>query len=270
MRMVNLNTIIFHSNPYDTLVAPANAVLAAFSEGRLRQDNVTSIVMDALFGGAIDPNKRKGAIVEFLQPFITESIGTERAFDVTVRGGRDSRGKVIYYPQDSADVIIAKSLNHIIGGLQPGALTSSTRIWDGATGKFSDYGTQKDMSDEVIALLSGVRVEEAKPLSSVPFILTSYGKDKSNIRSKFSRKAYSARTTPEEKLGAFSQYVKESYDSQNKMYQIIEDATNLGIDERTLKKLFEKRLTKTETKALFRGVFKPPSYSKERDRDWET
>ena len=179
-----------YSNPYDTLVAPANAVLAAFSEGRLRQDNVTSIVMNALFGGAIDPNKRKGTITEFLQPFITESIGTERAFDVTVRGGRDSRGKVIYYPQDGADVIIAKSLNHILGGLSPGAVTSSTRIWDGATGRFSDYGTQKDMSDEVVALLSGVRVEEAKPLSSVPFILTSYGKDKSNIRSKFSRRAY--------------------------------------------------------------------------------
>jgi hypothetical protein len=251
-----------YSNPYDTLVAPANAILAAFSEGRLRQDNVTSIVMDALFGGAIDPNKRKGAITEFLQPFITESIGTERAFDVTVRGGRDSRGKVIYYPQDGADVIIAKSLNHILGGLSPGALTSSSRIWDGATGRFSDYGTQKDMSDEVVALLSGVRVEEAKPLASVPFILTSYGKDKSNIRSKFSRKAYSARTSAEEKLGAYSQYVVESYDSQNKMYQIIEDATNLGIDERTLKKLFEKRLTKTETRALFRGEFKPPAYSK--------
>ena len=252
-----------YSNPYDTLVAPANAVLAAFSEGRLRQDNVTSIVMDALFGGAIDPNKRKGAITEFLQPFITESIGTERAFDVTVRGGRDSRGRVIYYPQDGADVIIAKSLNHILGGLAPGALTSSSRIWDGATGRFSDYGTQKDMSDEVVALLSGVRVEEAKPLSSVPFILTSYGKDKSNIRSKFSRTAYSARTTPEEKLGAFSQYIIESYDSQNRMYQIIEDAQSLGIDDRTLKNLFEKRLTKTETRALFRGEFKPPTFSKD-------
>ena len=252
-----------YSNPYDTLVAPANAVLAAFSEGRLKKDNVTSIVMDALFGGAIDPNKRKGAITEFLQPFITESIGTERAFDVTVRGGRDSRGKVIYYPQDGADVIIAKSLNHILGGLSPGAVTSSARIWDGATGRFSDYGTQKDMSDEVVALFSGVRVEEAKPLASVPFILTSYNKDKSNMRSKFSRKAYSARTSPEEKLGAYSQYVVESYDSQNRMFQTIQDAQSLGIGERELKQLFEKRLTKTEIKALFRGEFKPPTYSKD-------
>jgi hypothetical protein len=253
-----------YSNPYDTLVAPANAVLAAFSEGRLNKDNVNDIVMNALFGGAVDPNQRKGAITEFLQPFITESIGTERAFDVTVRGGRDSRGKVIYYKDiDSADTIIAKSLNHILGGLSPGALTSSTRIWDGATGRFSDYGTQKDMSDEVVALLSGVRVEEAKPLSSVPFILTSYNKDKSSIRSKFSRKAYSARNTPEEKLGAFSQFIKESYDSQNKMFQVIQDAQNLGIDESELKEKFGKRLTKIEINSLFNGEFKPPSYSKD-------
>ena len=47
------------------------------------------------------------------------------------------------------------------------------------------------------------------------------------------------------------------------MFQIIEDATNLGIDERTLRKLFEKRLTKTETRSLFRGEFKPPAYSKD-------
>jgi hypothetical protein len=56
--------------------------------------------MDSMFGGAIDPNKRKGAIIEFLTPFISESIGTERAFDVTVRGGKTSEGKQIYFPQD--------------------------------------------------------------------------------------------------------------------------------------------------------------------------
>jgi len=54
-----------YSNPYDTLVAPANAILGHFSDGTLRKDNVSSIVMNSLFAGAIDPNKRKGAITEF-------------------------------------------------------------------------------------------------------------------------------------------------------------------------------------------------------------
>ena len=250
-----------YSNPYDSLVSPVNAILGAYNEGSLRKDNVSSIVMDSLFGGAIDPNKRKGAIVEFMTPFISESIGTERAFDVTVRGGRTSEGKRIYYPQDSADVIIGNSLKHILEGLQPGAVTSATRIWDGATGRFTDYGSQRDMADEVVALMSGVRVEDAKPLSSMPFILTSFNSDKKDIRSKFARKGYSARTTPEEKLAAYQVYLSESYDSQNKLFQTLENAKELGVTKNKLRKILEERLTKTDTKLLLKGIFKPPSYS---------
>ena len=250
-----------YSNPYDSLVAPVNGILNAFSEGRLRKDNVSTIVMDALFGGAIDPNKRKGAITEFITPFVTESIGTERAFDVTIRGGRDSNGKRIYFPNDDPSVIIANSLKHVFEGLTPGAVTSATRIWDGASGRFTDYGTQRDAVDEIVALMSGVRVEEAKPLTSFPFILTSFNNDKKNLRSKFSKKAYSARTSPEEKLGAFQQYILETYDSQNKMFQTLQNAETLGISKFKLKKLLEDRLTKSESKLLLKGVFKPPTFS---------
>jgi len=250
-----------YSNPYDSLVAPVNGIIGAFTEGRLREDNVMSIFMDSMFGGAIDPNKRKGAIIEFLTPFISESIGTERAFDVTVRGGKTSEGKQIYFPQDEPSVIIANSLKHIFGGLTPGAVTSFARIWDGATGRFTDYGTQRDGLDEVVALMSGVRVEDAKPLTSMPFILTSFNGDKKNMRSKFARNAYSARTGAEQKLGAYVQYMLESYESQNRLYITIENAKTLGISKNKLKKILEERLTKTEAKLLLKGIFKPPSYS---------
>ena len=250
-----------YSNPYDSLVAPVNAILSTYTEGRLKKDNVSSIVMDSLFGGAIDPNKRKGAITEFLTPFISESIGTERAFDVTVRGGKTSEGKQIYFPQDDPSVIIANSLKHVFGGLTPGAVTSATRIWDGATGRFTDYGTQRDGVDEIVALMSGVRVEDAKPLSSMPFILTSFNSDKKNMRSKFARKAYSARTSAEEKLGAYVQYTLENFDSQNKLYLTLKNAETLGVSKTKLRRILEERLTQTESKLLLKGIFKPPSYS---------
>ena len=250
-----------YSNPYDSLVAPVNAILSTYTEGRLKKDNVSSIVMDSLFGGAIDPNKRKGAITEFLTPFISESIGTERAFDVTVRGGKTSEGKQIYFPQDDPSVIIANSLKHVFGGLTPGAVTSATRIWDGATGRFTDYGTQRDGVDEIVALMSGVRVEDAKPLSSMPFILTSFNSDKKNMRSKFARKAYSARTSAEEKIGAYVQYTLENFDSQNKLYLTLKNAETLGVSKTKLRRILEERLTQTESKLLLKGIFKPPSYS---------
>jgi hypothetical protein len=253
-----------YTNPYDALVAPVNAVLGAFSDGRLRGDNTTSIILDSLFGGAVDPSQRKGAITEFISPFVTESIGTERAVDVTVRRGKDSRGKLIYDPKiDSIDTIIGKSINHIFGGLTPGAVTSAQRIWDGVTGQFTDYGTQRDAVDEFVALASGVRVEEAKPLSSMPFIITSYNKDKQNIRGRFAETAYSARAKPEEKLAAYKDFLLNTYDSQNRIFNVLNDAQALGVDRSKLRRLLEDRLTKTESQTLLGGKFKVPTYSEE-------
>ena len=115
-----------------------------------------------------------------------------------------------------------------------------------------------------MALMSGIRVEETKPLASMPFVLTSYNRDKQNIGSSFSKQAYSARTSTEEKLGAYSNYISQSFDSQNKMYQLIKDAEAMGIDDFELKKIFKERLTDSETRLLFNGIFRPPTYSKER------
>ena len=253
-----------YTNPYDALVSPVNGVLGAFSEGRLKGDNTTSIILNSLFGGAVDTSQRKGAITEFLSPFVTESIGTERAVDVTVRGGKDSRGKLIYDSRiDSIDVIISKSFNHLLGGLTPGAVTSAQRVWEGVTGKFTDYGTQRDAVDEFVALASGVRVEEAKPLTSIPFIVTSFNKDKQGIRSRFAETAYSAATTPEEKLAAYKDFIINTYNSQNKMSTVLEDAKTLGVDTGKLRELLEQRLTKTETQNLLSKKFKIPTYSEE-------
>jgi len=250
-----------YSNPYDSLVTPVNAIFNAVADGRLKQDSVDDIVMTALFGGIVGGEGKRGAITEFVSPFVTESIGTERAADVTLRRGRAADGKIVYYPNDTGSVKIAKSIDHVLGGLTPGAFTSAQRIWDGATGRFTDFGTARDTKAEIAALMSGVRIEEAKPLASMPFIMTSYNRDKQNIRSKFSRDAYSARTTPENKLAAFKTYALETFKSQNSLYQTIEDAKTLGVSRRKLQDILEDRVTKTEADSILRGRFKVPTYS---------
>ena len=252
-----------YSNPYDSLVRPFNAVIGAVADGTLNNKNADDIVMSALF---FDPlTKRPGALAEFFAPFMSESIGTERITDVTLRGGVTANGSVVYNPQDPIGVRINKSLNHIIGGLEPGAFTSARRVWEGATGTFTDAGTARNTLDEITALMSGIRVQEVKPLASMPFILSSYAKDKQNIGGKFSREAYNAANTPEQVLSAWKTYVMESYDSQTKMYQTYKDAKNLGVDEFELQTLIQDRLkNKTETSRLINGEFKVPNYSEER------
>ena len=251
-----------YSNPYDSLVRPFNAILGAFAEGSLNKDSVDQKILASLFGDPV--SKRPGALSEFFAPFVTESIGTERVFDLILRNGETRNGSKIWFPQDNLQTRIAKGIDHIMGGLAPGAYTQAARVWEGATGTFTDAGTARNTRDELLAMMSGIRVQEVKPLSSMPFILTSYNKDKQNVGSKFARTAYSAASTPEEKISAFKDYLLESFDSQQKMYTTLRDAENLGISTRELRSILEERLTKSDARLLLRGEFKPPAYSDER------
>ena len=251
-----------YSNPYDSLVRPFNAILGAFAEGSLNKDTVDQKLLTALFYDPI--SKRPGALMEFFSPFITESIGTERVFDLILRKGQTRNGSKIWFQQDDLQTRIAKGIDHIMGGLEPGAFTQASRVWQGATGQFTDAGTARNTKDELLAMMSGIRVQEVKPLSSMPFILTSYTKDRQNIGNKFSREAYSASNTPEQKLAAWKDYMMEAYDSQQKMYNTLNDAQSLGVSKREIRKILEERLTKSDTRLLLRGKFKAPAYSEGR------
>ena len=249
-----------YTNPYDSLLRPVNAILNAFADGSLNKDSVDKIVMNALFGNNV--SGRTGAIGEFFAPFVDESIGTERVFDVLLRGGIKREGGKVYYPQDDIQTILSKSIQHIAGGVVPGAVKSAQRIWEGATGKFTDAGTIRDMGTEFTAITTGVRIEDAKPLASMPFIVTSYNKDKQNVDRKFAEVAYRPSATVEERLGAYKTYLTEAYDSQNKMYQVLKDGATIGINEGDLKDIVQTRLNnKKETESLFNGTFKVPTYN---------
>lgn len=151
----------------------------------------------------------------------------------------------------------------MIGGIVPGGARSAQRIWEGATGKFTDAGTMRDMGAEFTALTTGIRIEDAKPLASMPFIVTSYNKDKQNIDRKFAETVYRPSSTAEKRLAAYRTYLLQSYDSQNRMYQTLKDGVTLGIDEADLKDIVGSRLNnKSETNLLFDGTYKVPTYNK--------
>jgi hypothetical protein len=96
----------------------------------------------------------------------------------------------------------------------------------------------------------------------MPFIVTSYNKDKQNVDKKFAEIAYRPSATPEQRLDAYKNYLLESFDSQNKMYQVIKDGTTIGIDETDIKDIVGSRLNnKKETELLFNGVFKVPTFN---------
>ena len=108
-------------------------------------------------------------------------------------------------------------------------------------------------------------MEESKPLNSMPFILSSYNKDKQNVSDKFSSTVYSPAATQEQRVKSFRDFFVESFDSQNRMYQIIQDAKKLGVDELEIQNILQQRLrNKSEVNNLMNGIYKTPSFSEER------
>ena len=247
-----------YSNPYDSLVRPINAVLNAYATGQLtgREDE---IVFNALFGDRL--TRTPGAFAEFFDPFVSESIGAEAVFDIVFRGGETREGRRIYFDQDGALERIDKSLAHLFTQLEPGANRSIRRVYKGVTGTFTQFGQQLDAKTEIGALLAGVRVEEAKPLNSMPFIITSYNKDKRNIFQEFNRNALSGNATGEQRLAAFKEYILDSFESQKIFGQVLEDMETMGISKFKLEDILDDRLTKSEVRNFEDKTFKVPGFS---------
>ena len=247
-----------YSNPYDSLIRPINAVLNAYATGQLtgREDQ---IVFNALFGDRL--TRTPGAFAEFFDPFVSESIGAEAVFDIVFRGGETREGRRIYFDQDGALERIDKSLAHLFTQLEPGANRSIRRVYKGVTGTFTQFGQQLDAKTEIGALLAGVRVEEAKPLNSMPFIITSYNKDKRNIFQEFNRNALSGNATGEQRLAAFKEYILDSFESQKIFSQVLEDMETMGISKFKLEDILDDRLTKSEVRNFEDKTFKVPGFS---------
>ena len=57
--------------------------------------------------------------------------------------------------------------------------------------------------------MSGLRVEDAKPMDSLPFIVTSYTKDLENIQKKFSSNVYRPNITIDGRIGYMVEYLTD-------------------------------------------------------------
>ena len=252
-----------YTNPYDSMIRPINAVLNAYGNGTLTNQSASRIVYNALIYDTL--NDTPGAFTEFLSPFISESIGAGAIADLTIRGGETKDGRTIFYPQDTAMEKIDASLGHLLSQLEPGASRSSRRVWKGVTEDFTDFGTTYDGATEIVALMSGLRIEQSKPMDSLPFIVTSYSKDLENIQKKFSANIYSPNLDLNGRIGYMTEYLVDNYDTQSRMYRVIEDMQTMGADIGQIEEKLDIRLkNKSRLNALLNGEFIAPNISEAR------
>ena len=113
--------------------------------------------------------------------------------------------------------------------------------------------------------MSGLRVQTIKPKQSMPFVISSYRKDEENISQKFSSLAYSTNVSPERKVAAFQEWMKNSFISQRNLRNTVNDAIELGVSTNEIRQILTDRLgNKNRVDAILRGRFVSPTPSQSR------
>ena len=254
-------------SPYDVLQKPIEAALMEAQKQNLNPQETEDYVLSQMFGA-------NGPIMTLLEPFISEQIGLEKMQDIMpggyLMGGRDGRtatGSQIYSRSDSLSDKFDKSFAHIWKGIEPGVLTSGRKVLKGLTGDVKKSGHEVSLRDELLALMAGIRIIDIDVKSSLSY---KAGRFNELLRAvDDAEKIYS----PEDYINRgpavieaeFEQMQEEAFKIQQEMYNIIQDALMLDLDESDIKKVLqEAQIPKKKIRKLMNGEFVPANFSEAR------
>ncbi len=254
-------------SPYDVLQKPMEAALMQAQKQNLNPQETEDYVLSQMFAA-------DGPIMTLMDPFIAEQIGLEKIQDIMPpgylmggRGGKTATGSQIYSASDSLSDKFDKSLAHIWKGIEPGALTSGKKVLKGLTGDVKKSGHEVSLRDELLALMAGIRIIDIDVKSSLSY---KAGRFNQLLRAvDDAEKIYS----PEDYMNRgpsvieaeFEQMQQEAFKIQQEMYNIIQDALLLDLDESDIKKVLkDAQIPKKRIRKLMNGEFVPANFSEAR------
>ena len=251
-------------SPYDFLQKPLNAVLQKAAEQNLNEQDTSEFVLNMMLA----PD---GPIMEMLRPFISEQLGLEALLDVQPggiilggRGGRTAEGVRIYSESDDIGDKVQKSFLHLLNAVEPGLVSTGQKFAKGITDDVTRGGQPVNLKDELIALLSGVRIINIDILKSMEYKTGEFNRLMRAIddtEKLYSPENYNQRG-PETILKEYNQMQLEGYRIQQDFYKMIVDAKTIGLSNFEIrKKLKEQGLGGTMINNLLNGVFTPINYS---------
>ena len=255
-------------SPYDAVTQPFNAAIKTLEEGKMTDLKRREILFQQLspFGD--------GFIGKLIAPFISEAIALERISDVLPagffvggRGGQTKTGSNVYSPTDEIGTQISKSFIHLLKGIEPGAVSTGRKITDAITGDVSRGGVPRDLTDEALALFSGIRIINVDVPRTMQYKITEYNKNKRLVTSTeklFSLQNYKTRG-PEVLAREFRDIQEENLRVNRDFHKVVKDALEVGVPRRQLfLQLKERGLSTRNAMAILKGKNIPYSGYKER------
>jgi len=247
-----------HLNAYDTVTRPIQTVLNAVNQGRADEDGL----VDDFILGILESTKELGS------PFISESIWTEGLADIFVRGGLTREGSRLWNPQDSAGDKIYNSIGHLVETQAPLNWKQLTRLGLSIRpvddkGRFDERGNQYEFGNE-LAGIAGLRRVEVNPEKSFNYKITEYKKGIRDSRNLFTSDVLKGGiVTPEQIVDAYINANRALYGVNRELYQDIEAAKLLGMNEDAVAERMVGRGERTAFGFLNEGLFRPLSISRD-------
>ena len=240
-----------HANAYDTLIRPLQTVVNAVADGQAEDG-----IMDDFMKGMFDSMK------EFGEPFISESIWTEAAFDIIMRGGRSREGYEIYNPEDSAGNIASKIFDHLVKAQMPFSVDQFKRLDRSIRpvdvvikGKYDEYGQEFEFGDEFTGLF-GFRAVKLNPERTIKFKVADYKKGVRDSGSLFTRETLKGGPIePREIVEAYINANRALFNVKKNFMQDLDAAQILGISDEAYRANVD--ISSRERSAIEQGIFRP-------------
>jgi len=254
-------------SPYDVVRQPVTALLKTIEEKDLKQQDVDQFVFNLMLG----PD---GPVRKLIEPFVSESIALEKTFDVIPagtlvagRGGVTKTGARVYSETDDGPTAFLKGLMHIFKGVRPTAIDTTSKIVKGIEGDVKRGGQPVTLQDELLALLSGIRIINVDVPRTMQYKITEYNRKFRSVTTAekfFSLENFDQRG-PLVLADEFRDIQDETLRVNRDFYFILKDALEVGVPEKTLKKIIRERgISFRNFKKLIKGENIPYTAYKER------
>ena len=251
--------------PYDSAVAPAKAALEAYSRGEALGKSELQKIAD---GGFTFMGK-------LAQPFVEEALLSERIADVVSvagfgRGGRRRTGAEIYADTDNPGEKFTKSMEHILGAMNPSILDNFVTIRPGkglTPGRVTRaaeeipgaYGQNFNIYEEVMANTLGARSMELDAKTQIEFGSSAYAKFRNSGPAAELRRAFRANdATFDGIVASWTDANQDLFRLQQELYLDFEAAKALGLSDRDIRARAKGRgIGKEDVSQILDGEFQP-------------
>lgn len=251
--------------PYDSAVAPAKAALEAYSRGEKLGKSELQKIADGGFT----------FIGKLAQPFVEEALLSERIADVVSvagfgRGGRRRTGAEVYEETDNPNEKLVKSMQHILGAMNPSLIDNFVTIKPGegiTPGRITRaaedipgaYGQDFNIYEEVMANTLGARSLELDANKQIEFGSSAYAKFRNSGPASELRRAFRRNdATFDSIVASWTDANQDLFRLQQELFLDFEAAKALGLSSRSIRSRAKGRgIGAKDVNQILKGEFQP-------------